>query len=103
MLNFINRIFHPQRHPQIQLPEGVLRRVLALGFSRAAPLPGGWRRLRRRAELVRYAPAIIEPVYHDYGGVQARQGMAGARLALDASGMAWRLPWRSSLSTCPLF
>jgi hypothetical protein len=102
MVNFIHRIVRLKRHPQSNLPDGVLRHALALGFNRAEPRPGGWWRLRRRAEFVRFAPARSEPVYLDLASEPARRSL-GARLAVDAAGMAWRLPWRSSLAACPLY
>jgi len=105
MLHFIQRFYTRRRLALTHLPDGVLRRVLAHGYGRAEPQRGGWLRLRQRAAQVRRAPVMLtEPVfYHHHAGALGRSGGLGARLALDASGMAWRLPWRSSLAACPLY
>lgn len=99
ILGFIRQIYRRERG----LPDGLIRQALALGYGRAEPLGGGWARLRRRAEAARWASAGLEPLQRGYHWTHSRRGASTNRLALEASGMAWRLQWRSSLAACPLF
>jgi hypothetical protein len=99
MLGFIRQIYRKERG----LPEGLIRQALALGCGRAEPLPGGWARLRRRAEAARWAAAGIEPLAQGPYWAYSNSRALTTRLAIEASGMVWRLSWRSSLAACPLF
>jgi hypothetical protein len=103
MLSFFRRINRPHRTRNFYLPDGLLRRALAEGYGHAEPAAGGWARLVRRMESAHAPVGGFEPVFYDHGGAGARTGVAAALLSLEATGLAWRLPWRSSLAACPLF